>query len=169
MSPTLFPGIAIFSFQKIKFMKKLTTPILYLLFIAAILVGCKDDEGKSSKTDLLTAKSWHITKWEATFQGNTEDVTDEFSDGPCDNDDSSKFHKDGKYEEKTGAQKCDVDDEDSTGTWAWKDNETKITINIDGDVTDATLVSLTSSTLKVSLTGGDLAPGVTLTITFSAI
>jgi hypothetical protein len=148
-------------------MKKITTPLLYAILAVAILTGCKDDDEKSNKTDLLTAKAWHISKYEISANGATEDVTDELSEGTCENDDTSVFHKDGKYEEKTGGTECFSGDEDMTGTWVWKDSESRIVVTIDGEVIDAKLEQLTSSTLKISVEDDDLQ-GAVLIITFTA-
>src|SRR5688572_27100074 len=111
-------------------MKKFINPLFLGLFCLVIISACKKDEEKTNKTDLITAKPWKITKVEMTLLGQTVDVTEEFSEGECANDNTTVFSKDGKYEEKIGTTTCYSGEEDYVGTWEWKDSETKLVTTI---------------------------------------
>ena len=64
---------------------------------------------------------------------------------------SSTFTTDFKYRETGGTTACDelLKDELSTGTWAWKNGESTISITIDGQAEDAPVLDLNDTTLKV--------------------
>lgn len=145
-------------------MKKILIPAFSFFSLLILLSACNKDEDSPSKTDLLTAKKWSISKIEVKAPGTTTniDVTKEFSEA-CESDDITIFYKDGKIENKTGTSKCDSDDIDETGTWAWKENETKISTTIDGDTSEVTVVELTSGTLKVKSNDPSLIGELTIT------
>jgi hypothetical protein len=124
----------------------------YALIIAAIsilTVSCNDDDEKS-KTDLLTAKSWRNSKMGLKLNGADEvDVTDKME--PCFKDDVNSFKKDGVFHQQEGSNICVGAKAEATGTWSWKENETILSIEVDGLVSDVTVVTLTGTTLKIDL------------------
>lgn len=123
-------------------LKKLN--ILMAGLVAVVVFSCSKDEDPS-RTSLLLRK-WGVVKYEI----GGIDVTDQFSEGECENDDYTEFKSDGTFFESTGTEKCYVDDDDDTGVWQWKENETVLSIQYSGeDPTDWDLVSISASVLKV--------------------
>jgi hypothetical protein len=133
-----------------KFSSLLSTAFVACLFVVA--TSCKDDDQKS-KTDLLTGKSWSLVKAQVNVNGQFVDAPDFVSD--CSTDNVITFDKAGAYKQSVGADDCDGDETEETGTWAWKDNEGTITISSkDGADTytqDLPLISLSETELKVEV------------------
>jgi hypothetical protein len=143
------PVLTSFEESKIfSLMKKITL----LLSIACatslvILSSCKDDD--KSKTELLTEKSWVLSKAEVEVSGASIDVTDDYIDD-CQGDNTITFTKAGVYTEVVGTDDCNGDESDETGTWEFKNGETTLSIDVDGDVQDLEIATLNGSTLKVN-------------------
>jgi hypothetical protein len=134
-------------------MIKLIKPLLSVLLVASIafLSSCGEDDPKpKTKTELLSAHVWKMTKMKVTV-GTTsvEDVPE-----ACAADDTETFESDGDYKFDEGATKCDPDDPQSgTGKWAFKSDETKLEISgSDGGVTVSyafTILELTETKLRL--------------------
>jgi hypothetical protein len=123
-----------------------------LLSLSAVVVclvmlsSCSDDDD-ASRADLLTAKSWSITKYEVEFSGQSIDITEDYMD--CEGDNVMTFSKDGKYNETPGANTCGYE-EALTGTWSLTNGDKTISTTIDGDTDQVEIHTLTSTTLKVN-------------------
>jgi hypothetical protein len=132
-------------------MKKVTS-IFSIALIASLFVttSCSDDDEKS-KTDLLTEKSWSITKAEIrTSTSSTEFDVSNMYIMDYEKDNVITFSKDKTYKETVGTDDGDGAETGNSGTWELKDDEKTLAIVIDGDVQDSELLILTSSTLKVN-------------------
>lgn len=110
----------------------------------------KDDPKPKTKTDIITAVTWKITKLKVD--------TDEGTPEACFADNEYTFQADGDYKELENT-KCDPSDPSSTsGTWAFKTNETILTISYtdpDSGFTlsiDKQILELTDTSLKVKYT-----------------
>jgi len=129
-----------------KILGKLSSLALIALIIS--VSSCKKDDPQPSRTALLTAKSWQVTKIE--FQVGSSpagEVTSDFQ-SECEADDIIKFATTGVYTVSVGADDCDGDQQNETGTWALSSNDSVLTITEDGDVQSVTIASLSSSQLK---------------------
>jgi uncharacterized lipoprotein YehR (DUF1307 family) len=121
---------------------------LFLALVALFVVSsCSDDDSDASRTDLLTSKSWVVTKYEVEVSGQSIDLTEDYMD--CEGDNVITFSKDGKYNQTAGTNTCNGDEESETGTWALKNSDKTIVLTVDGDVVEIEIHSLSSSTLKV--------------------
>lgn len=132
-------------------MKKITF-IFSLAFVVMTLVfsSCNDDETKS-KTDYLTSGSWSFSAVAYRMDNGAEmDVSDEFL-ADCEKDNIITFLTNGTYTSDAGADDCDGDSPDETGTWAWKENETVLAVTSDGDTSELELISITSSQMRYSV------------------
>lgn len=132
-------------------MKTYSRALLSLSFsLLLILSACKDDDDpKASKTELLTAKSWKMTKVKAMGVEGEPDA--------CDKDDTYTYNTDKSYKQDEGATKCDSDDPQTlTGTWSFNSSETIITSTVvESGISisyDQEIIELSSSTLKVKYT-----------------
>jgi hypothetical protein len=125
--------------------------IKILLFIVAaslVITSCKKDKDKKSNTELLTASSWVIVKFEE--KENSSPWTDNFpSFDACSKDDKWIFKTNMSVDLTEGATACSGNSAnevlDST-TWAFVDNETKLKIEND----TFTIDQLTESALVIS-------------------
>lgn len=123
-----------------------------LAFVVMVLVlsSCNDDETKS-KTDYLTSGSWSFSAVAYRMENGTEiDMSDEFM-SDCEKDNVITFLANGTYTSDAGADDCDGDSTDETGTWAWTENETVLAITSDGDTSELELISINSSQMKYSV------------------
>lgn len=131
-------------------MKKSNVILAFSLFVVTLLVSsCSDDEPKS-KTELLTSKGWSFSAVALKTSTTEFSVTDEFI-SDCEKDNVLTFTKEGIYIDNVGADDCDGDSSNETGTWAWKSNETILSITTDDDAEEVTLISINSSTLKIDV------------------
>jgi len=131
-------------------MIKLVKPLFTVLLLGAVVFisSCdKDDEPKpKTKTELISAHPWKITKFKVT-QG-----TASFEDAPeaCQGDDTETFEADGDYKFDEGATKCDPDDPQSgTGTWTFNSGETVLIISGGGLSLNYTILELTETTMRL--------------------
>jgi hypothetical protein len=130
-----------------------------MFLIAAIVistsVSCKkDDDGPKSNTETISGKKFKVTAMTidpaVEVGGNT--ITDLFSFMPdCSKDDYMVMNSDGTATFDEGATKCEPDDpQTESGTWAFLDNETKLSVTYDGDTEVYNIIELTESVLKIS-------------------
>jgi len=133
-------------------MKRFMMSRYVLALIPLVLVGtsCSDDDEKKSKTDMLTQKSWKVSKAEMKTTTGTFDISAGYIQD-CEKDNLVAYSRDGKFSSQTGADDCDGDDENVTGTWSWKESEAVLAVTLDGDVEEVKLIELTESTLKVNV------------------
>jgi len=118
-------------------MKKL----LILCAGIATLAACKKKDDNKSRTEYLTSGKWFISSYYyydkiTDANGTVTDLTDttEYPTEACEKDNFITFKADGTLTSDEGATKCDTsDDQTSTGTWAFVENESKISITSDGD------------------------------------
>ncbi|HYC28149.1 MAG TPA: hypothetical protein VEB42_05020 [Chitinophagaceae bacterium] len=106
-----------------------------LFFVAAsfLITSCKKDKDKKSNTELITASSWVIQKFEE--KANNDPWTDNFPYfDECSKDDKWIFNKDLSLDMTEGANACTGNSSnevlDST-TWMFMDNESKLMIEND--------------------------------------
>ncbi|HEX4849319.1 MAG TPA: hypothetical protein VFV08_00870, partial [Puia sp.] len=115
-------------------MKKLSLFCTFACILLIIFTACKKSNKSASKTDMLTSGTWKMTALHSDTDGNGSFETDEFSGFPsCVQDNFFTFKSGGDFITDDGATKCDpADDQTQTSSWAFSQNETKITI--DGDL-----------------------------------
>ena len=99
----------------------------------AVLGGCKkSDEAPAtatSRTSLLTAKSWRLTATTFTVNGFPVPSSTFFPD--CSKDDLLKFNADKTLVKDESATKCNSSDpQTQAGTWAFNNDESKLTIAV---------------------------------------
>lgn len=116
----------------------------FSLAVMVVMLSCSDDDDDASRTDLSTARAWIATKYE--IGGTVADIVE------CSADDILDFSKDGKFTITVGALACDDDEKDLQGTWSLKDNDQVLSMTIDGVTNEGTIVTLTSTTLKLKST-----------------
>ena len=144
-------------------MRSLKLLSLFFVLLFAFTACKKDDDPKASASDAII-RTWQIQKMTAKV-GGFEMVF--YEKGKTDNvQDFSKFRltfqKDGKY---TGS---DEEGNKTAGTWALKENNTKLVID-EGTADSATFTvsKLSASNLDYSLTQTE--DGVTSTVNFFMI
>lgn len=98
--------------------------------------------------DLLTARPWKESKAEIKTDAGTFDISASYIDD-CEKDNTYTFSKDGTFSFDAGADDCDGDEEDYTGTWSWKENETVLSTVVDGDTDNSKVLEITSTTIKI--------------------
>jgi hypothetical protein len=119
--------------------------LLFLALAVALVSSCKDDEAPSSKRPLLVDKTWIIVKYEM----DGEDFTEERDE--CETDNTTTFFSDGTFLDNIGGTPCDEFDANVDGTWAFKGNESIISIRPSGDSpSDWNILELTNSKLRIS-------------------
>lgn len=153
--------------------------LLLALSLTVVLSACKKDkeDDPKTKTDLLTASNWKMTASTVSpemevydDEGNIIGMSgDEFAQmEPCFKDDLTRFNTNFTVTFDEGATKCDDSDPQSvTGTWAFKSNETMLSVTEDGYTQDVSILELTSTTLKLQYTDSWDSETYTFTITFT--
>jgi hypothetical protein len=121
--------------------------ISVLLLVVVLITSCKDDE-KPSRKAILTSKTWTFTKIELKVNGATTDFTNFFFED-CDKDDTFTLAESGTYTSSVGADDCDGDAENSTGTWSLSSDEKTLTIVDDGDTEVWTINSIDSGKIVI--------------------
>ncbi len=128
-------------------MKKL---LVLLLGITFLLGACKKDE--ASNTDKLTSGQWKLTASVSsfTFNGNLQTIDVYANLGACQKDNFVEFKADGTLTGDEGPTKCGSNDpQQTTGTWAFEQNETHLVVNGAGYNFDAEILELTDTKLRV--------------------
>ncbi len=140
------------SIYKQKNMKKIRlSPFVVLLTSVLIITSCSKKDDPKSRTDLLTAKSWTMTKLEIMAVGTTyTDVTSTIED--CDKDDINTYSKAFVYKFDAGKNDCDGDKQTETGKWAFKDGEKTLSITVGSTTADLPIESLSATTLTIKKT-----------------
>jgi hypothetical protein len=132
-------------------MLRKTFNLVSVLTISVFLLsGCgKDGDDSKSKTTLLTQSDWKRTSLMITINTNPP-YDDHQNSAPCIQDDRFVFRTNGSYEVNEGPTKCNTGDPQvkTTGTWAFTDNESKLTISSSSFIID----QLTESTLVITYT-----------------
>lgn len=159
-------------------MKKMS---ILAIAATALLVSCDPKEKNpnnnvtpkpKTKTDLMTAGKWQMTAGAITYtvlgQTNTDDFFKDLE--ACEKDNFILFHADGKATTDEGTTKCDsTDDQSTTSTWAFYDNETKVIFTEDGTSDTADIEELTESVLKISYSETDSMYSYKNVMTFGRI
>lgn len=153
-------------------MKKLS-----FIFLAALALGsCKKNDDNSpastSKTDLLTAKSWRVTaeKSTSTVGSTAGTTTDDYANSPaCERDNFLKFNTNKTATFDEGATKCSTSDpQTQSGAWDFNSDGTKLTITDpsgSGLAIQQDILELSATTLRLRNTSSYTAGGITLTTT----
>lgn len=131
-------------------MKKFSSIYLSLFILSWFLVASCKDEDVKTKTELLTAKSWIITKIENVGSGTSVDVTIE----DCKKDDIEVFTTDKVYTHKFGTM-CVYGQVDYSGTWEFTDGEKNLSLTLNRDIIPVVykLISLSEDTMVLQHTG----------------
>lgn len=141
-------------------------------------VSCSDDDDTTTtptptpqptKTELITAKNWKLTKQMVSINGSPESDFTQFYDA-CELDNLHKFATTGAFTIDEGATKCNASDPqiNSTGTWMFTNNEAKLKITEGADVTEVEIMELSASKLVVKESVTDQGMTFVNTTTFSA-
>jgi hypothetical protein len=126
-----------------------------LSILLFLVLACKKEEKALSRSKLLTQNSWVYS-----IVQHREKVGDPWLDflnttPSCRKDDRISFKIDGKYEVDNSTQKCTSAEQKiiETGKWQFSEDETKITLTMDGGTTTVWNISqLDESVLKVDFT-----------------
>ncbi|MCF8364949.1 MAG: lipocalin family protein [Bacteroidales bacterium] len=151
---------------------------LFTAFVLATSVSCKKDEDDSpqTKTDQITGKNFVVTAMliSPAVEYNGIEISDFYSIMPsCTKDDITIFNTNGTATFDEGATKCDAGDPQTTsGTWAFLENETRLSVTSDGETEVYNIVELSESKLKISFEivedFGNGDETYTYTVTFTA-
>jgi|SRR5690606_32803686 len=137
--------------------------------LAALLVGCKDDEKSKSNTELLTAENWLTTSVTIRTVGPTSDTTIDITpEDACELDNIVKFNLDYTYSSEEGATKCDTNDNQiiESGSWSFKNDEKTLEIISGTDTQTMNINVLNASTLEVGFSDTNLNYISTYSATF---
>jgi hypothetical protein len=126
-----------------------------LAVLLFLVLSCKKEDKALSRTKLLTQTSWVYS-----IIQHREKAGDPWLDflnttPSCRRDDRLSFKTDGTYEVDNSSQKCTFSEQQiiENGKWRFSDNETKITIIMDGGTTTVWNINqLDESVLKVNFT-----------------
>ena len=105
-----------------------------ILTISVLFFSCKKDDPAKTKTDLLTAGSWHVVAYTVDpaidWDGDGTDESNVYPViNPCIRDDHSTFFSGGTGELDEGATKCsDSDPQTVAFVWSFDQNEQGITV-----------------------------------------
>ncbi len=134
-----------------------------LAVVIFLMPSCSKDK---TKTELLTTGTWRITAASVTLGTTTTDTYASYA--ACDKDNFTTFVVGGVFKEDEGATKCSTSDPQTiTGTWAFTDNETKLSIIASGTTGAFSIVTLDANTLKISQSTTSSGVTYATTITFA--
>lgn len=125
--------------------------ILLLLGFAFLFGACKKDDD-ASNTEKLTTGQWKLTAsvGKFTFNGVLQTVDVYANLGACQKDNIVEFKTDGTTISDEGPSKCaSGDPQQTTGTWAFAQDETHLIVNGGGYNFDAEIIEFTDTKLKV--------------------
>lgn len=112
--------------------------------------------GTSTKTASLTGKQWMlgtVTIDPGVTDQNGQMITDvTFLLNACFLDNIYKWNTDYSYKIDEGATKCNANDPQilESGTWAWSNNETQLSLTTDDGTYTVNIPSITATELKMS-------------------
>lgn len=143
---------------------------LLILSLVFLSFGCSKDNKPLTKTELLS-RTWRQTDILASLGGGAQSSVFNTVLTPCQQDNLWKFNSNGTYTVLEGATKCPNSTSDvvSTGTWAFLENETKLTFT---DATNGTqtftISELTAASMKLSGTATYQGTPVSALVIFTA-
>ena len=141
--------------------------VLVALCCVALFASCKKEEVSVSKTDILLAHGWSISKVDVVVAGVSQNATDEFFES-CEKDNVLTFAAGNKLTTDEGATKCSPDAPQTVaGTWAFDSNETKLSFTEDGATETYDIASMASGTIVLSASEDFLGISATVKYTFS--
>ena len=145
--------------------------IFAIAFLSTLESCTKDGDSGSgaaavTKAGLLSSSGWVMKSMVATFPAPVGDMDVYALEDACSKDDIINFNSNKTVTGDEGATKCDPADPQTTddGTWELASNDTKLVLTEDGDVTEFTITSLTSSELLMELTEYDSSFQAEITI-----
>ena len=153
---------------------------LFALSLALLggLTSCSDDKNdptpSTSKTALLTAKSWRVTADQSVVvSGGTTLTNDDYADlEACEKDDLVRFNADKTVTLDQGATKCADTSADpqseKDGTWDLNSDGTKLTQKDGAFSLEFDVLELSATTLKTKVTFTDDGETYTQTTTYTA-
>lgn len=153
-------------------MRIASVPLLGLLALSLMFTSCSKKKDDPSTTELLTNKNWVITAETVDpplpFNGTT--ISDLYAQlSACEKDNVVRFTSPNIYTEDEGATKCIASDpQTKTGTWVLSTDQKTITTTESGQTTSLSILSLTSSELKVKAATTLGAVTYNITATFAA-
>lgn len=110
------------------------------------VTACKKKDESKSKTTYLTQGAWKMTDIELGAGGTFGSV---FSQQPaCLKDDIYTFNTNGQVTKDEGAVKCDTA-QTETGTWAFTNDEGKLSVIVGGEDIGGDVSTLNDNTLQV--------------------
>jgi hypothetical protein len=122
--------------------------LLFIVAASLLITACKKDKDKKSSTELLTASSWVMVKFEEKEGSGPWQNTFPFFDD-CSKDDKWVFKTNNSIDYTEGTVACSGNSPNEvleSTTWAFEQNESKL--RIEGDV--FTIEQLDESTLIIS-------------------
>lgn len=121
--------------------------VLFTAITVSFFLSCKgkdDPQPTSSKTDIITQKTWVVKGAQEKVNGIWVDDHSSFT--PTEMDDIYTFKRNGTLDRNEGPTKANASDPQIISTtWKFDDNET--TITVDGD--KSTLFELTDTKLVI--------------------
>lgn len=133
-------------------MQKFFSFLTVALAFATLTTSCNDDDDGKSRTEYLTAHGWVVDKVEFKLNGVATPVPIDFLGySECGLGIVHSFTTDFKFSESAGSPQCDeiLNGELSTGTWQWKNGESTISLEIDGNAEDVPVLDLNDTTFKI--------------------
>lgn len=148
-----------------------------LLFASAgVFTSCKKDDKKAedetpttptqTNTEKIVGKTFKVTAMSIDSPIGPVDI---FSQVPaCTKDNTFTFANASQYTEDEGATRCDpMDNQQKTGVWKWKNNETEMEITANGATWTNKVILNDGSTFKFTNTQDYNGQSVTVTTTMT--
>lgn len=129
-----------------------------LLSSVLLLFSCQKDTKTEepvktptqTNTEKVTGKNFKVTALSLSLPVGNVDMYSQLKD--CEKDNIYTFATPNLYKEDEGSTKCnEMDNQTSTGTWAWQSNETEMAITAGGISWTWKVLTNDGSTLKVSV------------------
>lgn len=141
--------------------------LVMLLATALVLPGCKKDDDKQSREDILTSGSWKLTAWtsDPAIDWFGTQVTNIYAQLPtCVKDDLTIFENTGKVKFDEGASKCSNEDPQTRqGLWTLSADEGSISITDEDGTESMEIVSISNNEIKLETEVEDTDLGITYT------
>ena len=158
-------------------MKHIFKAFMCILIVSFSVSSCSKSNDTStstptiSKTQLLTSSDWGIAGIQHKAVAASVWTDDYASMKACEKDNKVVFKATGAYETNEGATKCSSNDPQilETGTWKLTQSETVLVVQATNgtQIFNATIETLTSSSLIFSFTQVDATSGVTYQYKYS--